>query len=85
MSYCTTDEIPDISHRRRLNWANDLSERQLIEICRCCKLQLAEIDRSIASNPIFVFRRTAPLSQWAVLSYRRSPSGDLHNVGDYVQ
>jgi hypothetical protein len=85
MSYCTTDAVSDIPHRRRLNWVNNLSEQRLIEICRSCKLQLTEVDRSMASGPIFVFRRTVALSQWAVLSYRRSPSGDLHNVGDYIQ
>ena len=85
MSYCTIDQNPDRAHRRKQNWVNDLSEPRLIEICADFKLRLVQLDRSIPTNTIFVFQRTVPLSTWAVLCYRRTPSGDLHNVGDYIQ
>jgi hypothetical protein len=85
LSYCTVDENPNRAQRRKQNWVNDLSEKRLIEICAEFKLRLVQIDRSVPTNTIFVFQRTVPLSPWAVLCYRRSPSGDLHNVGDYIQ
>jgi hypothetical protein len=85
ISYCTLDDNPDIKQRRRNNWVNDLTEQELVQLCEKHKLSLVTVDRTIANNPIFVFQRSSPLSEWGILSYSRSPAGDLHNLGDYIQ
>lgn len=85
LSYCTLEAQPDLRQRRRNNWVNALTEQELIALCETNKLRLVTIDRTLGTDPIFVFERTIPLSDRGILLYNRSPSGDFHNLGDYIQ
>jgi hypothetical protein len=57
VSYCTTDFFPNPVQRRRLNWVNDLSETEIIQLFSKNGMKLKAQTKTSTDNSIFVFEK----------------------------
>lgn len=62
VSYCTTDNVPNIFARSKANWKNNISQKRLIALFAKYNFTLNNIDNSIADNTIFVYTKTYPVT-----------------------
>lgn len=57
LSYCTVDDYPDRSFRKKLCWVNHLSEDELVNLAKTCHLELCSRHQGVDGNAIFEFIR----------------------------
>lgn len=63
ISYCSTDEVPDLRRRRANAWVNDLSREEVISFFRSAGMELVHEARFEPNNNIFVFRKVRAVSE----------------------
>lgn len=57
ISYCTTEETPDLKERMSLVWVNHLSKQEIIELFKANGMQLIDETTYLVKNSIFVFSK----------------------------
>jgi hypothetical protein len=57
ISYNTTELVGSIAHRKELAWKNHFSEKEITGLFSAGGMVLAETDRTVHKNTIFVFRK----------------------------
>lgn len=57
LSYCTTDEFPNIRMRKRNAWINHLSKEEIVGLFKNKSFELKALDYSYNKDQIFIFEK----------------------------